>query len=878
MDTILKNLRTLVNNSVIKFEKEAKKYEDLYSIQTSDEYISAIQQTDQFNYIDEFTYDVIRDARITEDPELITEYALHPHIIPKEFHNIIMEINRKYIINNYIESNDYYRMLNGLPSLSTSSEGFIKLTDEQQYISQVYNNDYIHNFSDNEIYKLEESGIMQDIINNNPNFKYLNFLGNNKIDIVTARLTHNFGILKVNGSNVPDDFYNMFLSIYEENREYFMTIIYNSSYAKTYKLYDNFIGLCIMFMTIQRVITKTFESGIQRDFYDWTFIQNMYKMYNVPFINSLPIEYQVNILKNLNHLLTYKSTDKVIFDIASLLGYERMKIFKYYLVKEHKTDQNGDPIFIYKPKTDDNGDIMHDDDGNIIYEEDKERMYDHYFQRVDLNEKDEFLALQDENNKLNYNEVILDDPYWWEDSDVNSERYDEEFNYIETKYLGLNMMYKMTEMIFEITYLFRMIIDHKVEVDNIKISLPKLDADNKFSLFNIVVFLISIVSKQQGFVDSVITDPSKISHIYGFNYTPEIIEKIKTIIIDNSKYIDQDILKYFNNLEINSDKDIDILYEKIKEFNTVIIEKMRQSQNITEYNIYKTIFNIIMVSETQNNMFNIEIIYPDGHIEQKPANTYTEYLEYKDPILADIIKNTDKESTFNIIDHIISELSKLLKSSEYLFIINNTDSNNPIFRVLQTLINFFKSYTTDLASFSIIYLFDSKYYNLIKMIEDIKYIDSYMKITGSLNYLYADDSSSLYKGLSLNTVNKINDEYNMYIKIYLSDELLYRDKLKNMIINIINSEDGLLEEYIESMKYDDIDTFMNIVDDLLLHKVINPKTYYKIYDKCKDQVAVMQYNESLNGLYSTESMLSSTGIIEKSNFNFSDKVILIWDD
>ena len=53
-------------------------------------------------------------------------------------------------------------------------------------------------------------------------------------------------------------------------------------------------------------------------------------------------------MKNLNSLLKYKSSDKVLYSICELLGFGDINILKFYLSKVHKMDSNGNPIFLYK--------------------------------------------------------------------------------------------------------------------------------------------------------------------------------------------------------------------------------------------------------------------------------------------------------------------------------------------------------------------------------------------------------------------------------------------------------------------------------------------------------------------------------------------------
>ena len=810
MDTIVKDIKNLVIGSTIKMDSIAKQYETLESISYSDEYISAVQKTDRFDLYTSFDIDAVGDAFrningqiiISSDTQL--HYANNPSAIPLAYRDKVLEVQRQYIIDNYIEINNYYRMLSGLPNIESEEKDFIRLTEEERLRAGIDTDAFIHQLSNDDIYLIEECGLLNELIVKYPNYKYLNYLGTNKVDVVTARITNNFGILKLNNKSVPDAFYNTFLQTYEQCREYFMTVIYIQNFNNNYKMYDNFIGLCIMFMTIQRVISNTFKFGIQREFYDWSFIQNIYKMYNVPFIDNLPIEYHMIILKNLNNLLRYKSTDKVLFDIAALLGYERIDIFKYYLVKKHRLDENEEPLFFYKQKTDEDGNLLFDVNNNPIYVEDYEKMYEVYFQKVDLKEPNLSLALQDETNKLKYNEVILEDPYWYEDANLTKMKYEEAYNYVETKYISLNLMYRMTEMLFELTYAFRMIIDKKNEIDNLYVSIPKIYMNAEFKLFDIIIFLVSLTCKLNGFKDGIITTPSKISHIYGFNFDAEVIDRIKSIILDNPKLIDQSLLNYFNKLTIEKPEDVNKLFENIRDYNNFIIDKMRQSQDIRQYNLYKQIFKISMISETQTSMFNITRYNEDGElIEDRVATTYLEYLEYESPILAQLVKTSNRDDIPAMIEHLTSVINDFMESLQYLFFIN--DNNNPVFTALTSLINFFKSYTVDLNSFNIIYLFDSKYYNMLKIIEDIELIDAHIAIDGTLNQLYGDDTYTI--GASLDGYKdsyKFSDDYKTKLVFELNDGNISCDDKINYIDSTIQYKGSLDHQYSNDLLISDI--------------------------------------------------------------------------
>jgi hypothetical protein len=75
-------------------------------------------------------------------------------------------------------------------------------------------------------------------------------------------------------------------------------------------------------MTMQRFIVDFLKIAILKDFYDQEIITYIFRAYGLPYYNEIPYTYQKRILKNLNILLKYKGSNKVIIDILKLFGYE----------------------------------------------------------------------------------------------------------------------------------------------------------------------------------------------------------------------------------------------------------------------------------------------------------------------------------------------------------------------------------------------------------------------------------------------------------------------------------------------------------------------------------------------------------------------------
>lgn len=823
LDTFINNIKKTVNSTEIKYARYAREQETLESTRNSDIYIGARTETDTFAFYPKFDKEAIEKAGLKPPLYDSNKLAEDKTLIPEAKRRDVLREQRKIIIRDYKETNNYYRAINGLPDIEETEKDFIKIP--QDLMDKFLINPktiYVHTVSINAIYSLEAIGYIDELIKEYPTKKYLKFLGHNKVDILSARQSTNFGILRIT-KDIPEEDYISFLKIYDQCREYHTTVIYNQDYGNSYTWYDEFMGFSIMTMTIQRMMSNTFKFGIQRDFYDWDFLQSLYKMYNIPFIENLGLEYHMIISRNLNNLLRYKATDKVLFDICSLLGYEHLKIFKYYLMKRHKM-KDGVPVFKYNE--------VDDGMGGTVMVEDRKNMYDLYFQSVNLKEQNVTLSLLEDDNKLEYFEVTNNDPYWVEDAELDKIKYDEVFNYVETKYISIHLMYKMTVMLFEVTYVFRMIIDKKDELNSFILKLPKINETRDFKIFDVVIFLICLLCKKNGFKDYTITTPSKISHIYGFNFNKDVISKIKKMISDNADLIDQDTANYFNNLKINSAEDVNKLFEQIREYNDFIIDKMATSQNIKEYQLYKDIFTISLMTETQTQMFTIK----DSEGNDVVATSYLEYLYHSDYVLAEYIDNLEIADMSDTLDHIISAISAAVDNLKYLYILNDMDS--PILKSIISLINFFKSYTVDLASYNIVYVFDSKYYNMIKFIEDIKAIEVTLDGDDSMEFLYGDRIEA-YNVLidKMKSNMDIRDRYESLVSISFNEELVLKDKIQHLYKTSRIEENLILKDKIHhSIKTGEMVDVLKIFDE------------YGIYSKLQQQ-DILPLQDIIHGIF-----------------------------
>ena len=109
-----------------------------------------------------------------------------------------------------------------------------------------------------------------------------------------------------------------FREVYAECTNFMILRYYSEAYRNQYEFYEGFVGLAILFMTLQRMHSKYLEADMTRDFYDLDSIRIVYEAYSVPFFESIPVNYHKDIIKAINRLISYKGSNTVFFDLFSL--------------------------------------------------------------------------------------------------------------------------------------------------------------------------------------------------------------------------------------------------------------------------------------------------------------------------------------------------------------------------------------------------------------------------------------------------------------------------------------------------------------------------------------------------------------------------------
>jgi hypothetical protein len=554
-----------------------------------------------------------------------------------------------------------------------------------------------------------------------------------------------------------------------------MSVIYVYEYRDLIPYYDNFIALCIFVMAIQQVSMRGIRNATDREFYDEYMVRLMHETYGVPFYNSADTATKKLIVQNINLLVQNKATNKVFLDIASILGFNEITIYQYYLVKEQHFDTNGRPT-IKKKKTVDSL------TGKTTEVYDTGNMFDVHFQKVDITESNIKDSLTNSINKVDYYDVIYYDPMWWEDDELNDEIWNTAYNYMETKYFGVTIPYRMTELLLQSNILLRMIMEKNADLISVGIQLPKITT-KEVNLPTTIVLLLALMSKKIGISGTITTTPSKLIHIlevteqcvhheaeemevlqFNFDsFSPQKITETINILKDtltrkhyrvvdghdvdlnddgtqntfapthkiqwtiNTDDLDE-LEGYLLQLTVpNGDKKekvaaLNAIYDNIEALYYFLSYQMSMAESMEDYDAIKKFYDAAFYSHETAESY--KITDEDG--VERCAETFDEYLYYTDKDLYQFVQNVKTDQIYEYIEHIIYKLEEYVTNVNYLYVMN--EDTSPLVELLDILLKFFKSYIIDFVNMTSLMVIDWDMENTTRFFDYVHYCKKTNKI------------------------------------------------------------------------------------------------------------------------------------------------------
>ena len=508
LNSIYKDLMFMIKDIVVKREDLARANASTESYAAWSMYLSAIRGSMtiyDYIYIPEKAID---NSNIPDELKPICKKDKYK--IPKEYLTSVLKSAIPIIIDEYIELNDYYRMLNGQPDINQSiffNDGFDDIPKDIP----------LHQLSDEYIALLEQRGAIEPIRKKYPDRYYLNYLGQKRISLVDA---HESGPFEILYCPHPENERSreVFLKNYYQARRYIMTTCYNKDLFQERPMYDPIMGFIILMMAVKNTLVPD-----ESDYLSYEEIIDLcLKSYGMlDFFKNLPFTYKKRLVTRMDKLLQYKGTDPVLVDVLDIFKLDDYVVNRYYLFKTHKTDGDGNPIF---PKL---------DNGSLDYD----NMYDLRFLKKDVSTND---IIYDESKIKSYESVTEDDTLWQLNSNDYNRIMRSDFNIMMSKYIGIDIAYDITAMMYEVNLFINMILNARANVATITTS-NMYATDGMSDAYTMIVFMLALMAKRGLYDGNIIYTPSQIAEIYGWDIN-ELDNLIKDIYKDIENGVDQETI------------------------------------------------------------------------------------------------------------------------------------------------------------------------------------------------------------------------------------------------------------------------------------------------------------------------------------------------
>lgn len=705
LDEIIYDCQIMIQDIILKDQHRALQEETKESMEQFDQYRLIVEGNAKYEFFNYSFEQISKIPSISFDQAVY--YSRNNNAIPEEYRAQLLNIYINDFIENYNELNNYYRMLNGQPNI-----GVPKIYLEQMDLLLLgdYNIDYsksIDEMNNTEIEILKKVGLLDIIKSRYPDYEYLDHLGIKRIDPYKARKAAPFSILYI-PTIESTEVYKKFVQKVNLNREYYLRTMYTDSHRFRSKYYDRYIMILIILEAFIDMIDTSAEYIIDRELFDLRTIEYVFEASGVEFFPEIPLKYQKRLVKNLNRLIKYSSCTKNIMDIAQLFGFNDIEIYKYYLIKEPKLDENGEycDFAIEDPET--GKDII-----DIVAN------YNLKFLKVPLEESyDKYI--NDDINYVKYNDITDNDKYWtgiYTDDYVKYNILQNNFNIDITKYMSVDAVYSLTDMAFNLVYFMNMLMYIDKDTTKLKIAIPELSSSEEFPLIDCIICLYSLAYLYYGVSDKIMYDPEQVMAVKGFNFNVDM-DQLRETISDMGFNIDDFMDKEFmipENGYIDFDNLVDI-YHNNKELYISLVKGMNNANDYDEFRVYQILFESLMITRLSFSYFNK--FGEDGN----PPVTYNEILREKNSGLYQVImkceslQGTTEENQTEIsryINIIVDNIYTYLDSDEFRFIFQGipTVSLDFIRDYLFKVIDFFKSYKVTIIDGGMIYKLDDLYEN-----------------------------------------------------------------------------------------------------------------------------------------------------------------------
>ena len=699
LDEIIYNCKYMIKEGIVlKDTVEADNMETESSMVKSDLYIASIEGFSTFRMYEYDRSDIVAAAPHATNIQII-EWADNNDLIPKEYRETILENKRESYIENYDEENEYYRVLAGLPPYGEAG-AFLKdewVPESLKKHVDIYTP--IFAMDQNLLIALENMGVIDKAILEYPEYKYLKYVGKRKMDIYECRKADKFAPLYVPDCPISD-LHNRFQELLELNRVIYLKYYYDEAYAYKSDYYEKFMIIMIILQTFNDMINELPEYIIRKDVFDIRTIQYLFESCGVEFFPEIPIRYQISLVRNLNKLIKYKSSDTCIVNIVKLFGFDNIEVFKYYILKSRKKDSDGN--YKFDTKENDVGETVDDVDSN----------YELSFLKAGLNELADD-AIKSQANIFGYDDIVDGDEYWFGNLDEDTVRHnilEHKFNILRTKYMSIKSVYSMQAYTFQMSYFIGLILNNNIDKSLLLFNVPSMNMS--MNIMDAFIFMYALAHVYYGTEDKINTEVDDTLKILGFNFEADMSELAEYLWEKGVKTFDDMGISGWQNPRngIFTFNQLMSVYTKNKDIYDHVVHMMTTANNKRIYDLYKKIYQSLMITRINLDYF---VIDDEGTIassfaeflEYKNKELYAQYVELKD--LPDDRRNDSIATTIYNICCVIEEYIDM-KKVPYLFSGLPAASIEAVKVYVMDIINFFKSFKVSILDLNTVYIFDDK--------------------------------------------------------------------------------------------------------------------------------------------------------------------------
>ncbi len=469
LDEIVYNCKLILGGIVVKNEYVALLYETEETLAEQEILFRCKLGTMTFEYMF-LSADML--IEFGYDPSIVNQYVEDRNLIPEEDRDELLKFSMQYYIDHYVEKNKYYRSLMGLPEYGTDKYNVYLTPNDFPSDFDISTVDFsipIHEQPYLVISVIKDNGVLDKLINNyrSFNYSYLRFLGDLSLDPYICRKAKKWDILYIPTVNSGIQF--RFQELYDINRQIYLKRTYQNAYAFRSDYFDHILIFILLAQTFSDMINDAPEYFIRKDVFDIKTVQFFLEAYGVPYFDEIPLKYQIKIVKNINQLLKYKSTEQNFEDIINLFGLREIFLYRYYLYKKRRVDSEG-----------------------------------HYVEDPDLNKKYELLFIEvllgdTYDNYIknlvyrnSYEEITSQDQYWdgTDDHDVVKQKIlEKEFTIEPTKYLTIKADINYTEYQRQLIFLLGLIVDSRLNSKDLTVAINSISEGANFRLSDSLIFL-----------------------------------------------------------------------------------------------------------------------------------------------------------------------------------------------------------------------------------------------------------------------------------------------------------------------------------------------------------------------------------------------------